>query len=74
MHAPRGLRPICSPVNASVQVHEVAREVLLVVPPRQAVHTRRGMLFESIELRFKQGGVDVVQERGELLFLPLPCS
>src|SRR3982074_3251803 len=53
-----------------MQVREVTLEGLLVVPPRQSVHARSGMLLESIELRFKQVGVDVVQERGEPLLLP----
>src|SRR5437660_11248091 len=57
-------------MNSSMQVREVALEVLLVVAPCQSVHTRSSMLFEGKELRFEQIGADVVQERGEPLLLP----
>src|SRR5207245_7724277 len=57
-------------MNSSMQVREVALEVLLVVAPCQSVHTRSSMLFEGKELRFEQIGAEVVQERGEPLLLP----
>ena len=61
-------------MNPSMQVREVALEVLLVVAPCQSVHARSSMLFEGKELRFEQIGADVVQERGELLLLTSACS
>src|SRR5713101_8461056 len=60
-------------MDPSMQVHKLALEVCLVVPPRQSIHTGCGILFKLVERRLKMRGADVVEERGELLLLPLPC-
>src|ERR1700754_2004551 len=57
-----------------MQVREIALEVLLVVPPPQTVDACCGMLLECKELRFEQLDADVVEQRGEPLLLPFPCS
>ncbi len=56
-----------------MQVLEIALEVLLVVLPCHTVHARCGIGLEFSECLFEQVDVDMVQERGELLPLPLPC-
>jgi hypothetical protein len=56
-----------------MQVRELAIEVLLVVPPCQPVHARRGMFLQFEERRCEMLDADVVEERGELLLLPFPC-
>src|SRR5882724_2684290 len=65
------MRPVCPSMDPSMQVHEVALEILLVVPPRQSVDTRCGMFLEGKERRFEQLAADMVKERGEPLFLLL---
>ena len=60
-------------MDASMQVLEVALEVLPVIPPRQAVYPRCGVLFEFAERLNEQIDADVVEERGELLLLPFLC-
>src|SRR6266702_3629728 len=57
-------------MDTCMQVLKVVLEMLLVVPPRHPVHTRRGMFFKREELRFEQVGVDVVEQCGEPLLLP----
>src|SRR6266511_904181 len=61
-------------MDTSMQVLKIGLEILLVVPPRHPVRARRGMFFQGKELRFEQVGVDVVEQRGEPLLLPFPCS
>src|SRR5215207_4327511 len=61
-------------MHPSMQFPEVALEILLVVPPRQSVHTRRGMFLEGKERRFEQVDADMVKERGELLLSLFPCG
>src|ERR1700704_1659325 len=53
---------------------EIALKVLLVVPTCQPVHPRCRILLEFKECLFEVVNTDVVEERGELLLLPLPCS
>ena len=55
-----------------MQVLDISLEAYLVVLPRQLIHTRRGILLGLVERLFEQVDVDVVEERGELLLLPLP--
>jgi hypothetical protein len=57
-----------------MQILEPAPEVCLVVPPRQPIHTRRGVSFECKERRFEQIDADVVEEPGEPLLLPCLCD
>ncbi len=57
-----------------VQVLEVALQTHLVVLPRQAVHPGRGTALERQERVPQKIDRHMVQQRGELLLLPLPCS
>jgi hypothetical protein len=68
------LRPVRAPADPSVQVLKSWLEVRLVVPPRHAIHARGGFALERIERQPESVDVDVVEERGEPLFFPLPCS
>ena len=68
------LRSIGSPVDPSMQVLEPGLEVRLVVLPRHAIHARRGFALERVERRSERVDIDVVEERGELPLLPLPCG
>jgi hypothetical protein len=61
-------------MDASMQVLEIALKVLLVIPTCQPVHSRCSILLESRECLFEVINTDVMEERGELLLLPLPCS
>jgi hypothetical protein len=60
-------------MNASMQVLDIAIEVLLVFRPRQTVYARCGLLFKFEECLIEQINADVVEERGELLLLPFLC-
>ena len=66
--------PIRSPMDAGMQVLEIALKVLLVVPTCQPIHSRCSILFEFRECLCEVINTDVMEERGELLLLPLPCS
>ena len=68
------LRPVCSPVDPTVQVREPRLEVCLVVRPRQAIHTRGGISLQRVECHPQRIDVDVMQECGEPFLLPLPCG
>ena len=61
-------------IDLCMQVLDPTIEVLLVGLPRHAVDARRGVTFHRIKRRSQHLGVDMVQERGELLLLPLPCG
>jgi hypothetical protein len=43
-------------------------------PESQPIYAWRGVFFELEERLFKQVGTDMVEERGEPLLLPFPCS
>src|SRR5580700_6743693 len=70
----RWLRPICSPVDPSVEVLEIAPEVCLVVLPCHTADTGGGFAFERVERRPERVDIDMVEKRGEPLLLPLPCD
>jgi hypothetical protein len=61
-------------MDTGMQVLEVALKVLLVIPTCQPVHPRCSILLEFKECLFEMVNTDVVEERGELLLLPLPCG
>src|SRR6202048_667807 len=61
-------------MNASMQVLKIALKVLLVVPTCQPIHSSCSILLEFRECLCEVINTDVVEERGELLLLPLPCS
>src|SRR5271169_5357419 len=59
---PRRQCPICSPMDASMQVLEVALEILLVTSPGQAIYTRCGVFLKFEERLVEQIDADVVEE------------
>ena len=61
-------------MDASMQVLKIALKVLLVVPTCQPVHSSCSILLEFRECLCEVINTDVMEERGELLLLPLPCS
>ena len=74
VHSPARQRPVRSPVKTGVQVREVALAVRLVLRPCQTVCARSDVLVEFGEGGFEQVDAEMVEERRELLLLPLPCS
>src|SRR5215831_12461676 len=48
-------------------------EIRLVFSPSQSVHSGSGILLEFEERLPQQLDGDMVEERGELLLLPVPC-
>ena len=72
--APGRQCPIRSPMDATMQCRSLGLKVLLVVPTCQPIHPRCSILLEFKECLFEVVNTDVVEERGELLLLPLPCS
>jgi hypothetical protein len=73
VHPTNRLRPVRATLQPFGEVSKVVLHRLPVVPPRLAVHTRRGFLLET-GVRRPQAiqVVDMVQERREPL-LPVPC-
>ncbi len=71
---PDGQCPIRAAMDPSMQVVEVALQACLVVLPRHSIHTGCGTALERQERVPQQVGRDMVQQRGEPLLLPLPCS
>jgi hypothetical protein len=57
-----------------VQSLDPAIKVGLVGPPRQTVDARRGVTREHKERSPEHRDAEMVEERGELLLLPLPCG
>src|SRR5262245_31054700 len=70
VYAPARQCPICSPMDPTMQVLELAPEICLVVLPRHSIHTRRGVAFKFEERLSEKIDADVVEERGEPLLLP----
>jgi hypothetical protein len=56
-----------------VQIFEPAFESRLVFSPSQPVHSGSGILLEFEERLPQQLGGDMVEKRGELFLLPVPC-
>jgi hypothetical protein len=61
-------------VDPSVEVLEIGLEVRLVVLPCHPVRARSGLALEREERRPQCVEVEMVEKRGEPLFLPVPCS
>jgi hypothetical protein len=61
-------------MDASMQILKIALKVLLVVPACQPIHSGCGILLEFRECLCEVINTDVMEERGELLLLPLPCG
>src|SRR5215510_12722607 len=57
-----------------MQISEVSFKVCFVGPPRQPVHSGCGIALEREERLPEQVHAEVMEERSELLFLPLPCG
>jgi len=70
----RWQRPVCSPMDPSVQVLDPMIEVRGVGPPHQPIHARGGLSLEREECRPQHLGAEMVEERGEPFLLPLPCG
>src|SRR5690348_10078952 len=60
-------------MNTAVQFPEPKLQACCVVIPGHAIHTGGGLALERIECHPERIDIDVVQERGEPFFLPLPC-
>lgn len=67
-------RPIRAAMDPCKQVLEVALQPGLVVLPCHPVHPGCGMALERQERVPQQIDSHMVQQRTELLLLPLPCS
>jgi len=57
-----------------MQILDPGFEVRLVVMPRYAIHAGGGFALKRVKRRPERVGIDVVEERGELSLLPLPCG
>src|SRR5215510_10296040 len=57
-----------------MQISEVSFKVCFVGLPRQPVHSGCGIAFEREERFPEQIHAEVMEERSELLVLPLPCG
>src|SRR3984893_5703084 len=68
------LRPIGSSLDPSMQILDPEFEVRLVVLPRHTIHAGGGFALKRVERRPERIDTDMVEERGELLLLPLPCG
>jgi hypothetical protein len=60
-------------MNPLMQISEVSVKVCFVGPPRQSIDARGGIALKREERHPECIDADVVEERGELLLLPLPC-
>jgi len=61
-------------MEPGVQVLEIALEIRLILRPCQAICARSGVLVAFGEGGFEQVDGEMVEERGELFLLPLPCG
>src|SRR5208337_1234896 len=68
------LGPVGPTMNAAMQIDEPALKIGLVFLPRHAIHGRGSLPPESVEGYLRGLDADMVQERGELHLLPLPCG
>jgi hypothetical protein len=61
-------------MNPLMQISEVSVKVCFVGPPCQAIYAGGSIALEREERHPEQVDADVVEERSELLLLPLPCG
>ena len=61
-------------MNPCMQILKMVLKVCLIGPPCQTIHSRGRVLLEFEERLFEVRGADVMEERGELLLLLLPCG
>src|ERR1700726_4475719 len=57
-----------------MQILDPEFEVRLVVVPRHTIHAGGGFTLKRVERRPQRIDTDMVEERSELLLLPLPCG
>jgi hypothetical protein len=58
-------------MNPLMQISEVSLKVCFVGRPRQSINPRGGVAFDGEERHPQAVDADVVEERSELLLLPL---
>jgi hypothetical protein len=56
-----------------MQIRKIALKVCRIVLPPQPIHSRGRVLFQFEERLFEKIRADVVEQRSELILLPLPC-
>jgi len=74
VHSPTWQRPVRSPMKSRVQILEVTLEVCIVLLPCQTIDASSRVLLKFIKRVLKQVDRQMVEERSELLLLPLPCG
>jgi hypothetical protein len=57
-----------------MQILDPEFEVRLVILPRHTIHAGGGFALKRVERRPERIDIDMVEERGELFLLPLPCG
>src|SRR5258708_10430704 len=57
-----------------MQILDPEFEVRIVVVPRHTIHAGGGFTLKRVERRPERIDTDMVEERGELFLLPLPCG
>jgi hypothetical protein len=57
-----------------MQILDPEFEIGLVILPRHTIHAGSGLALERVERRPERIDTDMVEERGELFLLPLPCG
>jgi site-specific DNA recombinase len=65
IHPPRRPGPVAPRLHPLAQVPEISPQVLLVLPPRHTIHTRRRILLQLVERQAQPVHRHVVQQRGE---------
>jgi hypothetical protein len=61
-------------MNPLMQISEVSVKVCFVGPPHQSINAWGGVTLKREERHPEHVDADVVEERCELLLLPLPCE
>jgi hypothetical protein len=75
IYPPRCLRPVRSPVNPVLEIDEPILQAFLVLPPPDAIHSRRRALLQRVKTRPQQLDCQMVQQCGEPFLPPYPrCS
>ncbi len=57
-----------------MQILDPEFEVRLVILPRHTIDAGGGFALKRVERRPERVDIDMVEERGELFLLPLPCG
>jgi hypothetical protein len=72
--APNGQCPVRAAMDSFIQRLKLCLQIRLVVLPCHAVHPGSGMTLERQKRIPERIDSHMVQQRGELLLLPLPCD